>query len=262
MGFLFFSITIARAVPSLVPVIVWSGSRHHHIYPYPAHTPHLPMRTHCTRYLTVYVHIHNFSTLSTYPASLSLPLLCPQSSSHLPLKSAFLFPFLPSVYLFPIYYTIKQKLCNPFFPFLSSITRSYYTCYYYREAYSRQAGFPFFFIYLFFYTSTVLLYTLFYQIVQSHHHCFLSPFQKYYMPFFCFLVFGLIFFFPFNYMHAWVPVDGGRECGRVLFLFSSFIFIFVFTQKRDQTRISQMMNASSFPFTFPFFSSSPYCSLG
>lgn len=114
--------------------------------------------------------------------------------SHLPLKSAFHFPFLPSVYLFPIYYTIKQKLCNPFFPFLSSITRSYYNCYNYREAYTRQAGFPFSF-FLLIYTS-IVLYTLFYQIIQSRHHCFLSPFQKYYVPFF-FFCFWLVFFFPF-----------------------------------------------------------------
>lgn len=239
-------------MPSLVPVIVWSGSRHHHIYPYPAHTPHLSIRTHCTRYLTVYVHIHNFSTLPTYPASLPLSLLCPQSSPHLPLKPAFPFPFLPSVYLFPIYYTIKQKLCNSFFPFLSSITRSYYNCYYYREAYSRQAGFPFFLYLFFFYTSTVLLYTLFYQTIQSHHHCFLSPFRKYYVPFFVFCLW--LFLFPFNYMHAWVPVDGGGSAeGFFFFIIFFFYFYFVFTQKRDQTRISQMMNASSFSFTFPFF---------
>lgn len=140
-------------MPSLVPVIVWSGSRHHHIYPYPAHTPHLSVRTHCTRYLTVYVHIHNFSTLLTYPASLPLSLLCPQSSPHLPLKPAFPFPFLPSVYLFPIYYTIKQKLCNSFFPFLSSITRSYYNYYYYREKpIPDRQDFPFFYIFFFFLT--------------------------------------------------------------------------------------------------------------
>jgi len=197
LGFLFFSITIARAVPSLVPVIVWSGSRHHHIYPYPAHTPHLPMRTHCTRYLTVYVHIHNFSTLSTYPASLSLPLLCPQSSSHLPLKSAFLFPFLPSVYLFPIYYTIKQKLCNPFFPFLSSITRSYYTCYYYREAYSRQAGFPFFFYISFFlHFHCFIIYTLLPNRTIPPSLFFIS-FSKILHAFFLFSCLWLDFFFPF-----------------------------------------------------------------
>jgi len=47
-------------------------------------------------------------------------------------------------------------------------------------------------------------------------------------------------------MHAWVPVDGGRERGKGSF----FFFLFVFTQKRDQTRISQMMNTSFFSFSF------------
>jgi len=52
-------------------------------------------------------------------------------------------------------------------------------------------------------------------------------------------------------MHAWVPVDGGRECGRVFFFFFFFSFFFL---KRDQTRISQMtMNASYFPFLFFLF---------
>ena len=223
-------------MPSLVPVIVWSGSRHHHIYPYPAHTPHLSIRTHCTRYLTVYVHIHNFSTPSTYPASLPLPLFCPQSSSHLPLKSTFPFPFLPPVYLFPIYYTIKQKLCNPFFPFLSSITRSYYNCYYYyREAYTRQAGFPFF-LYFFFYTSTVLLYTLFYQIIQSHHHCF---FYLLFKNITCLFLFSCFFFSLLTTCMLWVPVDGGRECGRVLFYFILFSSFCSYTETRPNKNFNR-----------------------
>ena len=149
--------------------------------------PHLSIRTHCTRYLTAYVHVHNFSTLPrTATATTTLPTrLVP----YPPLKLAFFFFSLSHFCLFPIYYTIKQKLCNPFFHFfhnmfllqLQLLQRSLY----------QTGGIPPF-LYIFFLHFHRLIYTLLPNHTISRS-LFLSPFQKYYVPFFVFA----LFFFPF-----------------------------------------------------------------
>jgi len=80
----------------------------------------------------------------------------------------------------------------PFFS-VSPITRFYYYYYYYyyyREAYTRQAGFSFFYIFFSTFPSSYI-----YTLLPNHtipRSLFLSPFQKYYVPFFLF--FGLLFF--------------------------------------------------------------------
>ncbi|KAG0127157.1 hypothetical protein HOY82DRAFT_82921 [Tuber indicum] len=140
--------------------------------------PYLSIRTHCTRYLTVYVHAHVSLLYST------LHFYCCYSSTTLPTKclsSTLEIDFPPPLSLFPTYYTIKQKLCNPFLPFFSFHNVPTTTATTKKPIPDRQ-DFPFFFsFFLHFHRFLICALSPNHTISRSR---FFPPFQKYYVPFF------------------------------------------------------------------------------